>query len=269
MLQADRNPCVGSNRKTWRWWAPSGGLQLDGKHTLWALHVRRFPIPGWLSSRMRNLRIRRADCTPSFCVKDLNFKSFGVHRWGGRGVCPGTSHLQMKKASFLKEQESFLEADIILARSRLGNVGWKRPGRSLEVFWLQREDKLVLHLMAGAVGCSPWTLLPTPMPASDCRLPCRLWLSALVSAVAAQVLLCLSRSKVVPALHLLDWFFPRSRTFYPHMVLFQNSMLKYCLLSLEAFPHLPWRAHSPMSLDSVPLPFLVFSLVTKIMLLAS
>ena len=97
---------------------------------------------------------------------------------------------------------------------------------------MQREDKSVLHVMAGAVECSPWTLLPTPMPASDCHLPCRLQLSVLVSTVAIQVLLCLSHTRWFPPF-LLDWFFPLSRAFYPHMVLFQQLVLKYHLLSLE------------------------------------
>ena len=65
--------------------------------------------------------------------KGLELQKVWCPQVGGRGVCPGTSHLQIKRASCLKEQESFLEADIILTRSRLGNVGWKRPGRSLEV----------------------------------------------------------------------------------------------------------------------------------------
>lgn len=124
---------------------------------------------------------------------------------------------------------------------------------------MQREDKSVLHVMAGAVECSPWTLLPTPMPASDCHLPCRLQLSVLVSTVAIQVLLCLSHTRWFPPF-LLDWFFPLSRAFYPHMVLFQQLVLKYHLLSLEAFLIFSGRTHSPMSLDSVPLPYLVYFL---------
>ena len=95
------------------------------------------------------------------------------------------------------------------------------------------------------------------MQASDCHLPCRLRLSALVSTVATQVLLCLSHNEVVPPVP-LDWFFPLPRTFYLHMVLFQQSELKYCLLSLEALLIFCGRTHSPMSL--LPLPYLVYFL---------
>lgn len=42
---------------------------------------------------------------------------------GGLGVCPGTSHLQIRRASCLKEQDSFLEADITLARVQAWECG--------------------------------------------------------------------------------------------------------------------------------------------------
>lgn len=100
----------------------SGELQLDGKHTLWALHVRGFPIPGWSSSRMRHLRIRRADWTPSFCVKDLNFKRFGIHEWGAGGVSWNQSSAD-KEGQLFEEQDSFLEADITLARVQAWECG--------------------------------------------------------------------------------------------------------------------------------------------------
>lgn len=42
---------------------------------------------------------------------------------GGLGACPGTSHLQIRRASCLKEQDSFLEADSTLARVQAWECG--------------------------------------------------------------------------------------------------------------------------------------------------
>ena len=48
---------------------------------------------------------------------------------GGPGACPGTSHLQIRRASSLKEQESFLEADVTLARVQAWECGLEEAGQ--------------------------------------------------------------------------------------------------------------------------------------------
>lgn len=72
----------------------------------------------------------------------------------------------------MKEQDSFLEADITLARVQAWECGLGEA---------RQESGGPLIAAGGQVSpardgwcCyrySPWTLLPTPMPASDCHLP--------------------------------------------------------------------------------------------------
>ena len=113
-----------------------GKLQLDGNNILLALHVRGFPIPGWLNSRMRNPRIRRADCTPSFCIRDWNIRRFGVHGGSWNQSSVDTEGQLFEGARVISGGGNHLKQ-----RPRFGNAGWRRPSRRLEVLWLQWEDR--------------------------------------------------------------------------------------------------------------------------------
>lgn len=128
MLGAYRNPCIGSNRKTWRGWDLGGETSARWKQYTVGPPCPRVPYPRLAEFTDAEPADTEGRLYSVVCIRDWNIRRFGVHGGSWNQSSVDTKGQLFEGARVISGGGNHLKQ-----RSRLGNAGWRRPSRRLEV----------------------------------------------------------------------------------------------------------------------------------------